>query len=63
MPACVCHRWYGAGDSDYCGDQSIAAHHVCHRPFPESVGGRGRIKGRLKEKQKEEGMKGGEEGK
>lgn len=54
MPACVCHRWYSVGGSDYCGDQSIASHHVCHQPFPESVGGRGRIKGGLKGKQKEE---------
>ena len=39
-------------------------HHICHHPFPESVGGRGRmkmgsLKGRRGKKEREEGRQGG----
>lgn len=39
----VCHRWYDADDSDYCGDQSIAALSHLSSPFflKAWVGGEG----------------------
>lgn len=54
---CVCHRWYGAGDSALIIAVTKASppRHICHHPFPESVGGRGRMEGGHKEKEREEG--------